>query len=42
LAADGTRVGEPKHLPPTFSLQYHFDTAGAFNPYAEARLNCTV
>lgn len=42
LAADGTKVGETKHLPPTFSLQYHFDTAGAFAPYVGAGLNYTL
>lgn len=42
LASDGTKVGETKHLPPTFSLQYHFDTAGAFNPYVGAGLNYTL
>ena len=42
LAADGTKVGETKHLPPTFSLQYHFDTAGAFDPYVGAGLNYTL
>lgn len=42
MAADGTRLGETKHLPPTFSLQYHFDTAGAFNPYVGAGLNYTL
>ncbi|MGI9238825.1 MAG: OmpW/AlkL family protein [Woeseiaceae bacterium] len=42
LAADGTKVGEAKHLPPTFSLQYHFDTEGTFNPYVGAGLNYTL
>jgi len=42
LAADGTKVGEVKHLPPTFSLQYHFDTGGAFKPYVGAGLNYTL
>ncbi len=42
LAADGTRVGETKHLPPTVSLQYHFDTNSAFKPYVGAGLNFTV
>lgn len=42
LASDGTKVGETKHLPPTFSLQYHFDTAGAFTPYVGAGLNYTL
>ena len=42
LAADGTKVGETKHLPPTFSLQYHFDTESAFKPYVGAGLNYTL
>lgn len=42
LASDGTKVGETKHLPPTFSLQYHFDTEGAFKPYVGAGLNYTL
>jgi outer membrane protein len=42
LEADGSKVGEVKHLPPTFSLQYHFDTAGKFRPYVGAGLNYTI
>ncbi len=42
LAADGTKVGETKHLPPTFSLKYHFTTGSAFNPYLGAGLNYTT
>lgn len=42
LAADGTKVGEAKHLPPTFSLQYHFVPEGAFRPYVGAGLNYTL
>jgi len=42
LASDGSKVGEAKHLPPTFSLQYHFDTAGAFKPYVGAGVNYTL
>lgn len=42
LAADGTKVGETKHLPPTFSLQYHFDTQGGFKPYVGAGVNYTL
>lgn len=42
LASDGTKVGEAKHLPPTFSLQYHFDTQGAFRPYVGAGVNYTL
>lgn len=42
LASDGTKVGETKHLPPTFSLQYHFVTDGGFRPYVGAGLNYTL
>lgn len=42
LAADGTKVGETKHLPPTFSLQYHFATGSAFKPYVGAGVNYTL
>jgi len=38
----GGQVAEVKHLPPTLSLQYHFDTAGKFNPYVGAGLNYTI
>ncbi len=38
----GEKVAEVKHLPPTFSVQYHFDTAGAINPYVGAGLNWTI
>lgn len=33
-------IGEIKHLPPTLSLQYHFD-AGALRPYVGAGINYT-
>ncbi|MDJ0711340.1 MAG: OmpW family outer membrane protein [Woeseiaceae bacterium] len=42
LAADGTKVGETKHLPPTFSLQYHFTTETNFRPYVGLGLNYTT
>ena len=42
LAATGAKIGETKHLPPTFSLQYHFDTQSAFRPYVGAGLNYTL
>ncbi len=42
LAAGGTRVGETKHLPPTLSVQYHFDTNSAIRPYVGAGLNFTL
>ncbi len=41
LAADGSKVGETKHLPPTFSVQYHFPLDGAFQPYVGVGLNYT-
>ncbi len=36
------QVAEVKHLPPTFSLQYHFDTGNNFRPYVGAGLNWTI
>lgn len=42
LAAGGTKVGETKHLPPTVSLQYHFETAGDFDPYVGVGINYTL
>ncbi len=36
------QVGETKHLPPTFSVQYHFDTGNKFRPYVGAGLNWTI
>jgi outer membrane protein len=42
LAADGSKVGETKHLPPTFSLKYHFTTDSGFNPYVGAGFNYTT
>lgn len=42
LAADGTKVGETKQLPPTLSLQYHFDTEGTLSPYVGAGINYTL
>ncbi len=38
----GPQVGETKHLPPTFTLQYHLPTAGQFKPYVGAGLNYTL
>lgn len=37
----GTEIGEIKHLPPTLSVQYHFD-AGALRPYVGAGVNYTT
>jgi len=42
LNADGSRVAETKHLPPTLSLQYHFLPDGRIRPYVGAGLNATI
>jgi outer membrane protein len=34
-------VGETKHLPPTVTLQYHFDTGSKLHPYVGAGINYT-
>lgn len=36
------KIGETKHLPPTFSVQYHFMPDGKFQPYVGAGLNWTL
>ena len=36
------KLAETKHLPPTFSLNYHFPTDGGFKPYLGAGLNYTL
>ena len=36
------KLGETEHLPPTFSLQYHFNTEGLFHPYVGVGLNYTL
>jgi len=38
----GGKVAETKHLPPTLSLQYHFNPDGAWRPYVGAGLNYTL
>ena len=38
--SNGTSIGSLKHLPPTFTAQYHFD-AGSFRPYVGAGVNYT-
>ncbi|MDN3578363.1 OmpW family outer membrane protein [Chitinimonas viridis] len=34
-------IGSLKHLPPTLTLQYHFNGQGAFKPYVGAGINYT-
>jgi len=39
---NGAVIGSLKHLPPTLTLQYHFDTVGGkFKPYLGAGVNYT-
>lgn len=38
--SNGTAIGTLKHLPPTLTVQYHFDAQG-FKPYVGAGLNYT-
>lgn len=38
----GAKIGSAWLLPPTLTLQYHFDPIGAFKPYVGAGLNYTV
>ena len=40
LSAGGTPIGSFKHLPPTLTVQYHFQANG-FKPYVGAGLNYT-
>jgi outer membrane protein len=43
LVDGGTRVGKTRHLPPTFSVQWHFaPEAQTFKPYVGAGLNYTA
>ena len=42
LAADGTTVGDTKHLPPTLSVQYLVPTKSEFKPYVGLGLNYTL
>ena len=38
---DGTKVGGTKHLPPTLSIQYHFNPTAKFQPYLGFGINYT-
>ncbi len=39
---DGVTLGETKHLPPTISALYYFDTRSNFNPYVGLGINYTI
>lgn len=41
ISLNGDRAGYTRHLPPTLSLQYHFNTGSAFRPYLGAGVNYT-
>lgn len=41
LTSFGARIGSLKHLPPTLTVQYHFNPTGNIRPYVGAGLNYT-
>ncbi len=41
LYSNGSAIGSLKHLPPTLTLQYHFNPTGTVRPYVGAGLNYT-
>ncbi|SEL49393.1 outer membrane protein [Roseateles sp. YR242] len=41
LYSEGTQIGTLKHLPPTLTVQYHFNPTGTVRPYVGAGLNYT-
>ena len=41
IYSNGSPIGSLKHLPPTLTLQYHFNPAGAVRPYVGAGINYT-
>jgi outer membrane protein len=41
VSLGGTQIGSVKHLPPTLSLNYHFNSGGNFIPYIGAGVNYT-
>ena len=43
ISVDGLgEVGSTKHLPPTLSAVYHFNTSGKWQPYVGAGVNWTI
>lgn len=42
LRSNGASIGSVKHLPPTLTLQYHFNPEGTFRPYVGAGVNYTI
>ena len=41
ITAGGSKIASVKVLPPTLTLQYHFNPEGAFRPYVGAGVNLT-
>lgn len=41
ITLDGTKIGDTDHLPPTLSLNYHFNAIGAFRPFVGVGVNYT-
>lgn len=41
IKSNGTKIGTVKHLPPTVSLQYHFDATPQFKPFVGVGVNFT-
>ncbi|MCU0941740.1 MAG: outer membrane beta-barrel protein [Hydrogenophaga sp.] len=41
LSSNGSPIGTLRHLPPTLTLQYHFNTASGIKPYVGAGINYT-
>lgn len=41
VTLNGNDIGSLKHLPPTLTVQYHFNPEGTVRPYAGAGLNYT-
>lgn len=41
LYSNGSAIGSLKHLPPTLTLQYHFNPTGTVRPYVGAGINYT-
>jgi outer membrane protein len=42
LVSNGAKVASTQHLPPTFSVQYHFAPSAKFDPYVAVGLNYTL
>ena len=42
ITASGSSIGEVEHLPPTVSLEYHFNPKSDVRPYVSAGLNWTT